>query len=194
MSVLFVWLFAEAAFAANEGGSIGRLDFADTPAFHSVFESRTPGSQSRPGISAQMRIAMWTSGSTLPPQPETLVAIQPSALPGVQALQPSETITAKSVRSAYLEESLPTHQLAKRKRFKRRVFLDPSEVEDDASSFLEYQRRALSNRADLDDAESAGDGAQPSFLGRPEHTNQPDGGDNAQPSLLGRIFGVLFSG
>jgi hypothetical protein len=79
----------------------------------------------------------------------------------------------------------------KRERFKRRVFL--SETDEDQPSFLEYQRRALSSRADLD-AESAGEVAQPSFLGRPEKKKQSDGGDDAQPSLLGRIFGALFPG
>jgi hypothetical protein len=192
---LFVLVFARAALAANEGGSIGRMDFGDTPAFHSMFESRVPSPpapQKVSGVSAKMRIAMWASGSTLPSRPETLVAIPPSALAGIHALQPSETITAKTVRSASLEESSPpTHQSVKPERFKRRVVLP--ETDEDPSSFLEYQRRALSNRADLD-AESAGEDAQPSFLGRPAQKKQSDGADDAHPSFLGRIFGALFPG
>jgi hypothetical protein len=197
---LFISVFmGDAALAASQGGSIGlsRLDFANTPAFHGVFESRVArslGAESGSGVSAKMRIAMWTSASMLPARPETLVAIQPSALPGVEALQPSETIIAETVRSASLGERPPTHQLAKRERFKRRVFLDPSEIEDDGPSVLEYQRHALSNRADLDDAEPAGGDAQPVFLGRPEHTKRSDVEEDAQPSVLWRIFGALFSG
>ncbi len=130
----------------------------------------------------------------LPARPETLVAIQPSALPGVEALQPSETITAETVRSASLGERPPAHQSAKRERFKQRVFLGPPEIEDDGPSVLEYQRHALSNRADLDDAEPAGGDAQPVFLGRPEHTKRSDVEDDAQPSVLWRILGALFLG
>jgi hypothetical protein len=191
--LLFVLLFARAAFAADEGGSIGRMDFADTPEFHSVFERRVPpppAPRGVSGVSAKMRIAMWASGSTLPSRPETLDAIQPSALAIVHALQPSETVTAKTVMSASIEES-PPHQLVRRERFKRHVFLP--ETDEDQPSFLEYQRHALSNRADLD-AESVGEDAQPSFLGRPAQKNQSDGGDDAQPSLLGRIFDALFPG
>jgi len=141
-----------------------------------------------------MRIAMWTSSSVLPSRAEALVAVPPSALPSVQALEPSERITAKAVRSAYLEENAPTHQLAKRKRSKGRAVLEPSDIEDEGpSSFLEYQRRALSNRSDLDDAESAGEDAQPSFLGRRKHIKPPANEDDAQPSFFGRIFGALFS-
>jgi hypothetical protein len=193
ISVLFVLLFARAAFAANEGGSIGRLDFGDTPEFHSVFDRRVPppsAPQRVSGVSAKVRIAMWASGSTLPSRPETLDAIQPSALAGAHALQPSETITAKTVRSASIEESPLTHQSVKRERYKRRVFLPET---DEDQPILEYQRRALSNQADLD-AEPVGEDAQPTFLGRPERKKQSDGGDDAQSSLLGRIFGALFPG
>jgi hypothetical protein len=179
----------------RERAGIGRLDFADSPAFHSMFESRASQSleaQSASSISAKMRVAIWTSGSTLPAHPETLVAIQPSALPQVEALQPNETITAKPVHSAYLEKSPSPHQSAKRKRLKPRVFVDPPDNEDDGpSSFLDYQRRALSNRADLDDAEVTGENMQPSFLGGEEHTKQSDSEADSQPSLLGRIFSAL---
>jgi hypothetical protein len=171
------------------------MDFANTPAFHSVFENHVASAlegQGASGVSAKMRIAMWTSSSVLPSRTETLVAVPPSAVPRVQALEPSERITAKTVRSAYLEESAPTYQLAKRKRFKRAV-LEPSDIEDEGpSSFLEYQRRALSNRSDLDDAESAGKDAQLSFLGRREHIKSPANEDDAQPSFFGRIFGAFF--
>jgi hypothetical protein len=139
-----------------------------------------------------MRIAMWTSSSVLPSQTEIVVAVQPSAVPKVRALEPSETIFAKTVRSDYLEESA-THQLAKRKRFKRNTVLEPSDIEDEGpSSLLEYQRRALSNRSDLDDAESAGEDARPSFLGRRERTKPPANEDDAQPSFFGSMFGALF--
>ena len=196
ISALFFLFFAQAAWGANEGGSTGRMDFANTPAFHSVFESHVVQAlegQSASGVSAKMRIAMWTSSSVLPSRTEALVAAPPSAVPSVQALEPSERITAKTVRLAYLEESAPPHQLAKGKRFKRAV-LEPSDIEDEGpSSFLEYQRRALSNRSDLDDAESAGEDAQPSFLGRRKHIEPPANEDDAQPSFFGRIFGALFS-
>jgi len=195
ISVLFACLFAESAFAAGEDGSIGRMDFADTPGFHSVLENRVPQpieAHRRSSVSAKIRMAMWASGSTLPAQPESLVAIQSSGLPKVQALQPSETITAKTVRSASLEEGPPTHPSVQGKRFKRRVFVEPPEIENDRSSFLEYQRRALSNRADLDDEERASEDAPPSYLGRPEPKRQPDRENDAQPSLLGRIFGALL--
>ena len=196
ISALFFLVFAEAAWAANEGGSTGRMDFANTSAFHSVFENHVASAlaegQGASGVSAKMRIAMWTSSSVLPSRTEALVAVPPSAIPKVQALEPSERITAKTVRLAYLEESAPPHQLAKGKRFKRAV-LEPSDIEDEGpSSFLGYQRRALSNRSDLDDAESAGEDAQPSFLGRREHTRPPANEDDAQPSFFGRIFGALF--
>ncbi len=39
ISALFFLFFAEAAWAASEGGSTGRMDFANTPAFRSVFEN-----------------------------------------------------------------------------------------------------------------------------------------------------------
>jgi hypothetical protein len=193
ISALFFLFFAEAAWAASEGGSTGRMDFANTPAFHSVFENHVASAlegQGASGVSAKMRIAVWTSSSVLPSRTETLVAVPPSAVPRVHALEPSERITAKTVRSPYLEES--AHQLAKRKRFKRAV-LEPLDIEEEGpSSFLEYQRRALSNRSDLDDAESAGEDAQPSFLGRREHIKPPANEDDAQPSFFGRIFGALF--
>jgi len=193
---MFFLFFTEAAWAASEGGSTGRMDFANTPAFHSVFENHVASAmegQGASGVSAKMRIAMWTSSSVLPSRTETLVAVPPSAIPRVQALEPSERITAKTVQSAYLEEIVPTHQLAKRKRFKRSSVLEPSDIEDEGpSSFLEYQRRALSNRSDLDDAGSAGEDAQPSFLGRREHIKPRAKEDDAQPSFFGRIFGALF--
>jgi len=194
-SILLGCLFAGSAFAASEGGSIGRMDFADTPAFHSVFEIRVPQpveARREASVSTKMRIAMWASGSALPAQPETLLALQPPALPKVQTLQPSEIITAKTIRSAYLEESGPTHQSVKRRRFIRRAYVEPSEVEDDRSSFLEYQRRALSNRTDLDDAGSAREDVQPSFLGRHEPTRQAVKDADTQPSLLGRLLGALY--
>jgi hypothetical protein len=197
ISASFFLFFAQAAWAANEGGSTGRMDFANTPAFHSVFENHVAQAlegQSASGVSAKMRIAMWTSSSVLPSRTEALVAVPPSAVPSVQAIEPSERIAAKTVRSAYLEESAPTHQLAKRKRLKVRAVLEPSDIEDDGPSpLLEYQRRALSNRSDLDDAESAGEDAQPSFLGRREHIKPPANEDDAQPSFFGRIFSALFS-
>ena len=193
MSFLF---FAEAAWAANEGGSIERMEFANTPAFHSVFEDPVASGlegQGASGVSAKMRIAMWTSSSVLPSRTEALVAVPPSAIPRVRALEPSERITAKTVRSAYLEESAPTHHLAKRKRSKRRAVLEPSDIEDEGpSSLLEYQRRALSNQSDLDDAESASEDAQPSFLGRREHIKPSASEDDAQSSFFGSIFGALF--
>jgi hypothetical protein len=136
-----------------------------------------------------MRIAMWASGSVLPARPESLEAILPLVQP---ALRPTVTITAKTVRSASLEESPPTHQSINRRRFKRRVFIEQPEIYDDASSFLDYQRRALSNRADLDDAGPSGEVTQPSFLGQPEHTKHSGNEDDAQPSLLARFFGALL--
>jgi hypothetical protein len=194
ISVLLFLVFAEAAWAANEVGSTGRMDFANTPAFHSVFENYVASAlegQGASGVSAKMRIAMWTSSSVLPSRTETLVAVPPSAIPRVQTLEPSERITAETVRSTYLEASVSPHQPGKHKRFKRRAVLEPSNIESEGpSSFLEYQRRALSNRTDLDDAESAGD-AQPSFLGRQEHI-QPANEDDAQPSFFGSIIGALF--
>jgi hypothetical protein len=196
ISALFFLFFAEAAWAASEGGSTGRMDFANTPAFHSVFENRVASAlegQGASGVSAKMRIAMWTSSSVLPSRTETLVAVPTSAIPRVQALEPSERITAKTVRSNYLEESVPTHQLAKRKRFTRHAVLVPLEIEDDGpSSLTEYQRRALSNRSDLDDAELAGEDPQPTFLGRGEHIKPAAQEGDAQPSFFGRIFGALF--
>jgi hypothetical protein len=188
-SVLFLFLFAESAFAASEGG-VGRLDFADTPAFHSVVEYNVPEpvEARRPTtVSAKMRIAMWASGSTLPARPESLQAVMPSALP---VLRPSETITAKTVRSAYLEETPAPHQSVSRKRFKRRVIVEQPEIY--GPSFLDYQRRALSNRADLVDAESVGEDAQPSYLGQPEPIEHSGKRNDAQPSLLARFFGALL--
>ena len=38
IAAMFFLFFAEAAWAANEGGSTERMDFANTAAFHSVFE------------------------------------------------------------------------------------------------------------------------------------------------------------
>lgn len=195
ISVVFACLFAGSAFAASERNGVGRMDFADTPAFHSVFESRLPepvAAQSASGLSKKVRIAMWASGSTLPAQPETLAAIQPSAI--AQTRQPSETIVAKTVRSAYLEESPPPDQSVIRKRFKRHVHVDPSEIEDDSSSFLEYQRRALSNGAALDDEQHAAEDRPPSYLGRPLHKRHLKDEYDEKPSLLGRIFGALFPG
>jgi hypothetical protein len=192
MSFLF---FAEAAWAANEGGSTERMDFANRAAFHSVFEDNAASvleGQGASGVSAKMRIAMWTSSSLLPSRTEALVAVPPSAIPRVQALEPSERIIAKTMHSAELEESAPTHQLAKRKPSKRRAVLQPSDIEDKGpSSLLEYQRRALSNQSDLDDAESASNDAQPSFLGR-RQIKPSDSEDDAQPSFFGSIFGALF--
>ena len=124
VAAMFFLFFAEAAWAANEGGSTARMDFANTAAFHSVFEDHAASGlegQSASGVSAKMRIAMWTSSSVLPSRTEALIAVPPSAIPRVQALEPSERIIAKTVHSAYLEESTPTHQLAKRKRSKRRA-------------------------------------------------------------------------
>ena len=198
VTAMFFLFFAEAAWAANEGGSTERMDFANTAAFHSVFEDHAASGLEGPGasgVSAKMRIAMWTSSSVLPSRTEALVAVPPSAIPRVQALEPSERIIAKTVHSAYLEESAPTHQLANRKRSKRRAVLQPSDIEDEGpSSLLEYQRRALSNQSDLDDAESASEDAQPSFLGRREHIKPPAKEDDARPSFFGRIFGALFPG
>jgi hypothetical protein len=194
-SVLFACLCAGPAFAADEVGGIGRMDFADTPAFHSVFETRVPQpveARRSASVSAKVRIAMWASGSTLPAQPEILAAIQPSAI--AQTRQPSETIVAKTVRSAYLEESSPPDQSVIRKRFKRHAYVDPSEIEDDSSSFLEYQRRALSNGADLDDEQRAAEDRPPFYLGRPLHKRHLKDEYDEQPSLLGRIFGALFPG
>ena len=196
VTAMYFLFFAEAAWAANEGGGTGRMDFANSPAFHSVFETHVASAlegQGASGVSAKMRIAMWTSSSVLPSRTETLVAVPPSAIPRVQALEPSERITAKTVLSAYLEESSPTHQPPKRKRFKRRAVLETSDIEDEGpSSLLEYQRHALSNRSDMDDAPSGGEDAQPSFLGQREHIRPPGNEDNAQPSFFGRIFGALF--
>ena len=193
IAAMFFLFFAEAAWAANEGGSTERMDFANTAAFHSVFEDHAASGLEGPGVSAKMRIAMWTSSSVLPSRTEALVAVPPSAIPRVQALEPSERIIAKTVHSAYLEESAPTHQLAKRTRSKRRAVLQPSDIEDERpSSLLEYQRRALSNQSALDDAESASEVAQPSFLGR--HIKPPAKEDDAQPSFFGSIFGALFPG
>jgi hypothetical protein len=192
LSALFLWLSTQAAFAASEGSGVGRLDFADTPAFHSVVEynvSRPVEAQRASGVSAKLRIAMWASGSALPARRESLEAIPPSALP---AVRPSETITAENVQSASLEESSTAQQSAHRKRLKRRVFVEQPEIYDDGPSFLDYQRRALSNRTDLDDADSASEDAQPSFLGRPENAKPSEDGGGAQPSLLGRIFGALL--
>ena len=195
VAAMFFLFFAEAAWAANEGGSTERMNFANTAAFHSVFEDHAASGLEGPGasgVSAKMRIAMWTSSSVLPSRTEALVAVPP---PKVQTLEPSERIIAKTVRSAYLEESAPTHQLAKRKRSKRRAVLQPSDIEDEGpSSLLEYQRRALSNQSDLDDAESASEDAQPSFLGRGKHIKPPANEDDAQPSFFGSIFGALFPG
>jgi hypothetical protein len=194
---MFFLFFAEAAWAANEGGSTERMEFANTAAFHSVFEDNSASmleGQGASGVSAKMRIAMWTSSSLLPSRTEALVAVSPSEIPRVQALEPSERIIAKTVHSAYLEESAPTHQLAKRKQSKRRAVLQPSDIEGEGpSSLLEYQRRALSNRSDLDDAESASEDAQPSFLGRPGLIKRPANEDAAQPTFFGSIFGALFS-
>jgi hypothetical protein len=194
ISVLFAWLCAGPAFAADEVGGIGRMDFAATPAFHSVFETRIPQpveARRSASVSAKVRIAMWASGSTLPAQPESLLAIQPTALPKVETLQPSETITAKTVQSASLGGSSPKPRSVEHKRLRRRVLVDPSEIEDDRSSFLEYQRRALSNRADLDGEEGTSEDG-PAYLGRPEATRHSNSETDAQPALLGSILGALF--
>ena len=197
VTAMFFLFIAEAAWAANDGGGTGRMDFANTPAFRGVFENYVASGlegQGASGVSAKMRIAMWTSSSVLPSRTETLVAVPPSAVPRIQALEPSERIIAKTVRSAYLEEIAPTRQLAKRKRSKLRAVMEPSDIEDEGpSSLREYQRRALSNRLDLDDAESGGEDARPSFLGRREHTKPPaNENDDAQPSFFGTFFGALF--
>src|SRR6185369_5896383 len=74
-SVLLACLCAGRAFADDEVGGIGRMGFADTPAFHSVFETRVPQpveARRSASVSAKVRIAMWASGSTLPAQPESL--------------------------------------------------------------------------------------------------------------------------
>ena len=195
VTAMFFLFFTEAAWAANDG-STERMDFANTAAFHSVFEDHAASGLEGPGasgVSAKMRIAMWTSSSVLPSRTEALIAVPPSAIPRVQALEPSERIIAKTVHSAYLEESAPTHQLAKRKRSKRRAVLQPSDIEDEGpSSLLEYQRHALSNQSDLDDAEATGGDAQPSFLGRRKHTKPPANEDDAShlssPASLARFF------
>ena len=52
------------------------------------------------------------------------------------------------------------------------------------SSLLEYQRHALSDRSDLDDAEATGGDAQPSFLGRREHIKPPANEDDVAAIFL----------
>ena len=195
----FLLFFAGDALAAGDGASTGRLDFANTPAFHSVFDTRVPWAdtartgeaQSTPGISSKMRIAMWTTSSELPSRTETLTGIPPSPLPRGQALQeimpepPKERITTKTLRTASLEESPPTrYRVPKRTRIERQMVIDSPDTDDDAPSA--YQRRALSNASDVDED------AQPSYLGRHGHPAPSDEGDDAQPTLLGRLFGALF--
>ena len=95
---VFFLFFAESALAANEGGSNERMDFANTAAFHSVFEDNSASvmeGRGASGVSAKMRIAMWTSSSVLPSRTETLVAVRPSAIPRVRALEPSESISPR---------------------------------------------------------------------------------------------------
>ena len=129
---LFLLLFTGDALAASEGGGPGptRLDFANTPAFQSVFDKRVPWSGtantteawSEPSISAKMRIAMWTSLSMPPYRAEVLRALRPSAIPYVPIQEivpvgaPSDKVTARTVRSAALEDRPRTPHVSKRKR------------------------------------------------------------------------------
>jgi len=151
ITTLFLLVFAgDAALAASEGGSIGlsRLDFATTPAFQSVFDNNVPWTgtanttqaRSEPRISAKLRIAIWTSQSAPIYRAEVLRALRPSAIPTVPIKEiapvgaPTDTVTARTVRSAALEGSSRTPHVLKGKRLNRRP---PPDIEyEEEPSFL----------------------------------------------------------
>ncbi len=143
-------LGGDAALAASEGGNIGlsRLDFANTPAFQSVFDNNvswtgtanTTEVRSEPRISAKLRIAMWTSQSAPIYRAEVLRPLRPSTIPTVPIQEihpvgaPTNMVAAKTVRSDALEGGSPTPHVLKRKRSNRRP---PPDIEyEEEPSFL----------------------------------------------------------
>ena len=49
VAAMFFLFFAEAAWAANEGGGTARMDFANTAAFHSAFDDHAASRIGRSG-------------------------------------------------------------------------------------------------------------------------------------------------
>jgi hypothetical protein len=144
---LILWLFAGPAFAASEvrGGDVSRLNFADAPTFHGVIENHfaQPGASDgadrlRIHVSPKVRIALWTSGSMLPARAEVLRPRPPSTI--LLEVSPKEQITAKAVRSAFLEGAAPAHQ----KQWKRFALgAAPQVDEDEEPSLLQRMWGAL---------------------------------------------------
>ena len=120
---LILWLFAGPAFAASEvRGDVLRLNFANAPTFHGVIEDHfaQPGASDsaerlRIHVSPKVQLALWTSGSMLPARAEMLRPRPPSAI--LLEGSPKEQITAKTVRSAFLESAAITHHQKQWKRF-----------------------------------------------------------------------------
>ena len=145
---LILWLFAGPAFAASEvrGGDVLRLNFADAPTFHGAIENHfaQPGASDgadrlRIHVSPKVRIALWTSGSMLPARAEVLRPKPPSAI--LLEVSPKEQITAKAVRSAFLESAASAHHQKQWKRFA--LGAAPQVDEDEEPSFLQRMLGAL---------------------------------------------------
>jgi hypothetical protein len=148
IAALFFLAFVGDALAANEGSrGPSRLDFANTPAFQSVFDNRVPWTgtantteaRSEPRISAKLRIAMWASQSAPPYRAEVLRALRPSVIPIVPIQEiapvgaPTDTVTARTMRSAGLEGSSRTPHVLRAKRSNR----PPPDIEyEEEPSFL----------------------------------------------------------
>lgn len=147
-AALILWLFAGPVFAASEvrGGDVVRLNFAHAPTLHGVIENRfaQPGASAGPErlrnhVSPKVQLALWTSGSMLPARAEVLRPKAPSAI--LLEGSPKEQITAKTVRSAFLEIAAPAHLGKQRKRFARRA--PPQIGEDEKPSFMKRMLGAL---------------------------------------------------
>jgi hypothetical protein len=144
--------FAGNAFAAGDERSVdpSRFDFANTPVFHSMLDRAEKLPSSATGhvvenhmeaqgatlsASGKARIAMWTSSPNLP-KAEVLAAAPPRAPSNadlvieeiVPQAEPSETITAKTVRFASIDGKTHRRQVSRLKR----TAPNPSGVDDQA--------------------------------------------------------------
>jgi hypothetical protein len=113
-TALMLWLLAGPAFAEGEirDADVVRLDFADAATFHSAIDSHfvlagTMAAPRSPRVSSKVRVAMWTSHSTLPPSAEVLRPKLPSAM--LLDSSPTEHIAAKTVGPPSHERSAPYH-------------------------------------------------------------------------------------
>ena len=144
--------FAGNAFAASDERSIdpSRFDFANTAVFRSMLDraEKLPSSATGHVVenhmeaqgatlsgSGKARIAMWTSSPNLP-KAEVLAAAPPRAPSNADLVieeivphaGPSETITARTVRSASIDDKTHRRQVSRLKR----TTPNPSVVDDQA--------------------------------------------------------------